>query len=283
MSSNPSWKWLSSRRTEKELAAQAKSKTPSRPCLPAVEQLDPRLMLAGNGDVIGEPPPKPSDSTEILIGLVKGELNLVKGELNFLKLAAVDQKLAQTPNLIHRLTESFLKIDSVLMKYGEWIVKDEMQLDKFDALTNKALSDIDTQFLKITDLVGDSQNLNGVISLLKENTSSLVNGLSGLQGGELESKDQLALLNFANKFQNAADAVLKLTEFDLARKAGGKQQEYLQVKLEDILVSSLKLNDTIKSQVDAEGIIAVLIGLLKPAENPTDLVTIVSTDDVILG
>jgi hypothetical protein len=286
MSLNPSWKWLSSRLTARDLAAQAKSsKTPSRPCLPAVEQLDQRVMLSAAADIIVEPP-NPTTSPQILIGLIKGELDLIKGELEALKLASADLKLAETPNLIHKLTESFLKIDDVFYKYGQDLIKGEIDGIKGEILADKAMSELDFHFLKITDLVGDkSENLDGVIAILKDNATSLLSGLTRLgPGGELEHKDEQSLINFVNKFDQAADAVLKLEEFALDRKPPtGTKVHYLEIKLEDLLVSSLKLDDKIKSQVDAEGIIAVLIGLLKPAENPTDGVSIVTTDDVILG
>jgi hypothetical protein len=286
MPQNPSWKWLSSRSTASELAAQAAaSKSPSRPCLPAVEQLDQRVMLSVAGDIIVEPP-QPADSTQILIGLVKGELDLVKEELNFLRLAAAEQKFAETPNLIHKLTQSFLKIDDVLYRYGEDLIKGGLDGVKLEIAEKKAISEIDSQFSKIGGLLGEvgEGGFTRLIEGIKQEATSILIGLGDLgPGGELDSKDQHSLLNFASKFEVAADAILNLEGFNLARKAGGKQIEYIQVKLEDILVSASKVSLEYKDQIKPEGIIAILIGLLSPAEKPTDGVSIVTTDDVILG
>ena len=101
--SNPSWKWLSSRSTARELAAQAlRSKAPPRPCLPAVEPLGDRIMLSVSAAAATDGPP-PID--QVLIGLIKGELSLATSELAAMKLAGGEDR-----QLLHKLTEGFLKI-----------------------------------------------------------------------------------------------------------------------------------------------------------------------------
>src|SRR5258705_11522322 len=108
----PSWKWLSSRLTTRALATPGT--TPSRPCLPAIEQLDDRVLLSVSFEGA------PNGDTQILIGLLRGQVPLVSHEVNLLKIAG-DLKLD-----IHKLNESFLKIDDVIYKYGESLVKGEL-------------------------------------------------------------------------------------------------------------------------------------------------------------
>src|SRR5881394_1284796 len=111
----PSWKWLSFRPTRELIAGDAPQ---SRPCLPAVEKLDDRLMLSVSTDA-SEVPPLQGD-TQILIGLLKGQLTLVSHELNALKIAG-DLKLD-----VHKFTDSFLKIDDVISKFGEALLKTDL-------------------------------------------------------------------------------------------------------------------------------------------------------------
>ncbi len=68
----PSWKWLSFRPTRELVNG---GTPPSRPCLPAVEQLDDRLMLSATTDASEVPPP--NGDTQILIGLLRGQLGVV--------------------------------------------------------------------------------------------------------------------------------------------------------------------------------------------------------------
>src|SRR4051812_14453373 len=117
----PSWKWLSFRPT-RELVAGGDAPPQSRPCLPAVEKLDDRLMLSVSvsTDASEVPPPALQGDTDILIGLLNGQLTLVSHELNAVKLAG-DLKID-----VHKVTERFLKIDDLITDFGQAVLKQDL-------------------------------------------------------------------------------------------------------------------------------------------------------------
>jgi len=229
---NPSWKWLSSRLSARALAAD--SKTPSRPCLPALEQLDDRVLLS----VAVEGAPK--GDNEILIGLLKGQVELVNHEVNALKLAG-DLKID-----LHKINESFLKIDDVIYKFGEDLIKGELGASKID----QTLDQLKIEFSKIDTLVGGlpretGSELKFVLDTFESKATELVNLLgSSTGGGDLDHKVEGTLLSVGDSFHKLDDAVLKFEEASIARKAGKGQQEYLVIKLSDVIVSSLKVSDS---------------------------------------
>ena len=229
----PSWKWLSSRLSTRALMTARPA--PSRPCLPAIEQLDDRLMLSastgGEGGFKGD--------NQILIGLLRGQLELVDHQVNALKLAG-DLKLD-----IHKLNDSFLKIDDVIYKFGEDLIKSERGGLKID----EALNDLKIEFSKIDTLVGGLPRETGgdlkfVLDTFESKATDLVTVLGNSIGSDLDSKVEATLYKAADSFRGLDDAVLKFEEAAIARKAGKGQQEYLVVKLADVLVSSLKVSDS---------------------------------------
>src|SRR4051812_16192512 len=117
---SPSWKWLSSRSSARIRGSRtASSQTPARPCLPAVEPLGDRILLSAVAPAAASEGPPPID--RVLIGLLKGELNLANSELAALKLAG-----AEDPQLLHTLTGGFLKIDAVINKVSEAVIKGDL-------------------------------------------------------------------------------------------------------------------------------------------------------------
>ena len=289
MLQTPSWKWLSSRTTARELAAEAARKSP-RPCLPAIEQLDSRQLLSasvGGDDIIVEPP-APASSSQILIGLLNGGVDLIKGELTALKLAAEDLKLAEVPNFLHKLNQEFFKIDQIVSDFGAALIKGELTEHK----ENKAFEQLELEFLKIDSLLagvqGEEGSLSRLIEGIKIDAFSLLTDLSKIgSGGELEHKDQQALLKIVRDFDSLDDALLKLQEDLLASKHKSESKvDYLQIKLNDVLISSKQVDDKelqgqLLKTIDAT---RILIGLLQPGEGFDGGVSIIgSTDDVIAG
>jgi len=234
----PSWKWLSFRPT-RELVAGGGGAPQSRPCLPAVEKLDDRLMLSVSTDASETPPP--NGDTQILIGLLKGQLNLVSQELNAIKLAG-DLNLD-----VHQLTDSLLKIDNVITNFGEATMKSDLNGKKID----KAMDELKIEFQKIDALVGGlgetdaGSQLKIVLDTLDNNANELIGLLNNATGaGDLDQKIERTYLKAADSFQSLDEALLKATEDTvLARKAGKGQQEYLVIKLQDVQISSLKIDD----------------------------------------
>jgi hypothetical protein len=251
----PSWKWLSSRPTRELVTGDAPQ---SRPCLPAVEKLDDRLMLSVSTDS-SETPPLNGD-TQILIGLLKGQLTLVSHELNAIKLAG-DLKLD-----VHKFNEAFMKIDDVITDFGQAVLKEDLTAVKID----RSLNDLKIEFLKINDLVGGIDGnsdavgeLKFVLDTLDHKANELIGLLNNATGaGDLDQKVELSYLKVADSFQSLDDALLKVTEDAvLARKAGKGQQEFLEIKLQDVQISSLKIeNPDVQQQLlDLEKLTAGLL------------------------
>jgi len=135
----PTWNWLPLRNHRRHDPGDTPAAVPTRPCLPAVEPLGDRVMLSAAPAAAAEGPP-PAD--QILIGLLKGQLGLATQELAALKLAGDDSQL------VHKLTERFLKIDDVANKYGDALIKGDLT----DQKIKLALFELEQQFLKIADL-----------------------------------------------------------------------------------------------------------------------------------
>ncbi len=147
---------------------------------------------------------------------------------------------------MHKFTDSFLKIDDVINNFGAAQLKQDLTVAKFD----KTISDLKIEFLKIDALVGgiDSEtggSLKVVLDRLEHKATELIGLLNGATGaGDLEHKTELNYLKVADSFLKLDGALLKIEEdAALARKAGKGQQEYLVVKLQDVLISSLKIDD----------------------------------------
>jgi hypothetical protein len=263
----PSWKWLSSRLAARELATP--SNAPSRPCLPAMEQLGDRIMLSASPDALASENPPPTFD-QVLIGLVKGELKLATSELSAIKLVGVLDS-----DLIHKFTESLMKVDNVIMNAGENLMKGQLT----DLKQNSAYEWLKMEFLKIDQLVGglpDSERLKTQVEEVKLAASDLLTTLTNVNPvGDLSHKQQELFVKIADTFGDITGGLLKLDEDLLAGKKINGDQEYLKIKFEDILVSSLKQDDEkLKIQLqDALGEAnAILIGLLRPTDTGGDVI-----------
>ena len=270
--STPSWKWLPSRSTARELAAgAASSPAPSRPCLPSVEALGDRIMLsAAPALAASDDGQVPVD--RILIGLLKGELSRVNSELAALKLVG-----GEDPKLLHQLTQGLLKVDAVVSKVGEAVIKGELTENK----ENKALELLESEFLKIdAALQGLSpavqKQVQAAIGDIKLGAGELVEALSGIKLDELSHKDEQTFIKITDAFGDVGAGLLKLEQDILASKVRTDKQNYLVIKLTDVLVSSFnKVTDEgLKEQLT--GIVAdtekILIGLLQPVQTPGDVI-----------
>jgi hypothetical protein len=278
--SNPKWKGLSSHQRARDLSCGAGTpKAPSRPCLPAVEQLGDRILLSADVAVIGDnpgesPPPPPID--QILVGLLKGQLEMATHELAALKIAG-----AANPKLVHKLTEGLLKVDDVLYKYGESLITDRIGDIKLGDIKQDVFLKLESEFNKIDGVIAilpkDAQaQLKIVVTNLEKKANEILIGLQKVGPlGDLSNKDQQSFLKVTDAFADLDAGLLKLQESILERKAGKGQQEFLVVKFNDVLVSSVKEATDGDLEDDLLGVAAgmdrILIGLLQPPE----------TDDVI--
>lgn len=266
--SGPSWKWLPSRNARNQQNSGGHP-LPSRPCLPAVEALGDRILLSVVVEPPGnEEPPPPAD--QILIGLIKGELELVNSELALLKLVGGDN-----PQALHQATLGLLKVNDAVNK-----VAIELIAQKGEVLTDQKFkiiqAELDRAFDKLGDIKVGGDALKEAIGDIKLDTASLLSTLTQIAPvGDLSNKQQLQYLKVADAFGDLDDGLLKLQESILARKAGKGQQEYLIVKLNDVLVTGRLIEDAELKQhilTLAAETEKILIGLLQPPK----------TDDVIL-
>ena len=282
MSLNPSWKWLPSRPTAQQMAQSAgETKAQSRPCLPVIEQLGDRVMLSGDTEVIINPGEKPQVAIDqILIGLLKGELQDSSTELSLQKIVAnVD------PKLTNKFTAGLIKIDNVLYGATEDLIKGKLTEQKIQ----KAIETISSEFVKIDALVGGLPKLGDIKIVLDEMENKATDFLGALSKidvvNELTDKERQTFVKITDAFGDLDAGLLKLQE-DLvsAKTATGQhikkgQLQYLEIKLQDILVSSRQLGDeagTLKESIlgtvgDYE---KILIGLLQPPDTDTDVITI---------
>ena len=275
MPRNPSWKWLSSRPSAPQLAHDAAdSKAPSRPCLPVVEPLGDRILLSANPPVAGEIPPNenPPAIDQILIGLLKGELQETATELSLLKIVA-----DADPSLTHKFTAGLLKIDDVLYKATEDLIKGGLT----DLKIKKAVSDVQSEFLKIDALIGGLGELGDIkviLDRMENKATDLLEVLLKIDPvNELSDKEKQLFLKITDTFGDLDAGLLKLQENLVASKQSKGQLEYLKIKFEDILVSSRQVTDgELKEQL--LGTVAdyekILIGLLLPAVDDKDVITV---------
>lgn len=236
----PSWKWLSFRPTRQMIG---ETPPPSRPCLPAVEKLDDRLMLSASPDAAatdgGNETPYKGD-TEILIGLLRGQQDLIKGEIDTIKFAG-DLNFDD-----HKLNESFQKIDEVVYKLGEALIKGDLSDQKVD----KTVSDLKIEFQKIDMLVGGIEGdaggkLKMMVSDLEQKVDGLVNDLKiSTDAGDLDHKTELTYIKVAESFLKLDNAILKYESDVVQDKQHKVDMKFLEIKLEDILVSSYKIDDS---------------------------------------
>jgi len=94
-----------------------------------MENLDDRILLSAAVAAVGDKQQTGNVSPQLLIGLIRGELDLVNNELAALKLAPTELKA----DGLAMLKESFLKIDGLLLRYGEASLAGD-NLDSIDAL-----------------------------------------------------------------------------------------------------------------------------------------------------
>jgi hypothetical protein len=104
-----SWTWLPARLTSLPPAPPNKPSPKRRPPIPALEQLEDRVLLSaattgGNGD-----------PDAILIGLLKGQVDLRSSEINFLKVVEdLSNGSPSQADAFFKMTDAFAKIDDAV-------------------------------------------------------------------------------------------------------------------------------------------------------------------------
>ena len=257
-------KGLTSGPTVRELADCAASKAPSRPCLPAVESLGDRIMLSVDmggavPQAVVNPPPQVG---LILVGMMKGDTATFGDDLAALKLAA-----AADPKLGHRLADVLQKVDLLVYKFAKELIKGQV------VAPDMIKSAIDNQFLKVDAILArhpsDVQlKIAPMIDALQIKSQDLVTQLAGVgPAPDLIKQDRQIINKISLDWSQMTNAALKLSEQISFNKT--PSQEFLKIKLADILVSSLKVDDATLKQDIASTVAsadAILIGPLQPAQ-----------------
>jgi len=250
MKRDPSWKWLPSRPAVRTSDADI----PTRPSMPAMEQLDDRILLsaAPSADAAAGPGGGPQLSTSALIGLLRGELELVKGELSALKLAPAALKVDD----VVQLKLAFLKIDDLFLTLGDQAITGDIATKKWP-ITLK----IDQAFLKIDDIVGSAGSdsaLLPAVQKVREAATRLQKVLSNtdtqfLKIDNSQLKFVLKLADDALKIDETALKIGLLDAQDLVRIL-----PYIEHKIAE---ANLKLNedvDKLGGELKIEGLVPAI-------------------------
>jgi type VI protein secretion system component Hcp len=215
---------------------------PSRPCLPAVEKLDDRLLLSAVTQAAsdgGNETPYKGD-TQILIGLLLGQQDLIKGEISAFN-SIGDLKIDA-----HKLSESFRRIDEGVYKLGEALINGDLSDHKVD----KTAADLQVEFQKIDMLVGGLGSDAGSefkikIGELEQKVDGLVNDLTiSTDAGDLDHKTERTYLSVADSFLRLDDAILKYESDVVQDKTHKADMKFLEIELQDVQISSYKIDDT---------------------------------------
>lgn len=289
------WDWLAPRRALRQIFAIPSVDPKSRPCLPAVEPLDDRILLSAVPASSEGGAPTPSD---ILITLLKGEIggalakgdtSLLQGELDALKIAAVslgDIKITKpidtsTPLMV-KLTDGFIAIDEIFAKYTNALIEHKLTDSTaggkhFGKVVVTALNDTFEKIDGIVQEIGGSgennllvpavQKVRDAAYKLSDNLSLLAEGADGQE----EPPVQTIALKLVDDFSEAQEGLLKLGEDVFYKDQGSSNGDinYIKIKLDEVLISSALTDPQTQDQlkVFAGSLNNVLIGLLQPAPN----------------
>lgn len=261
-----SWSWIAARLSPRRIWSHS---SPVRPCIASVEPLGDRVMLSA--DAVVEGPPR--GDAAVLAAAMKGELNLVVSEQNLLTLAGsglTDQTLGD----FKHLTDAIAKVnDATTLAAADIFAKiGDIKGESLDDKHKDSIEVLSFNFAKIEVayklLAGASENALAPLDQFKADAFGLLNLVQSSVGGDLGQKTE-ALFSKILDQSNALDNTIIKVQSDLIthRKAGKGQQEFLVIKLNDVLVSSInQISDgNLKAQllgIEAQSI-GILDGLLK--------------------
>src|SRR5215207_1981030 len=124
-----SWDWLASRLPVRTIWSLSNASPDPRPCLPAVEPLDDRVLLnaAAPAEQI-----KGESNVSVLIALLTSSNSLTLTQLSALGVAA---KVAPDDDaLLLKLAKDWLQVNSKIADFGEALIKGELTTQKHDVI-----------------------------------------------------------------------------------------------------------------------------------------------------
>jgi len=268
----PSWTWLPARYAGRDSVKEKPSGAPVS--LPAVEQLDPRVLLSTSEVTISPLNiEKVVDKATPALALAAADIFIKLGDI---KGESQDDKHRDE---IAQLSEQVLKLNFIFQKYHEDILNVKLSPTEGSDVVQK-LNDV---FVKIdflaADLDGGSQKILPAVQRLKSialgggvakgDLGGLLGDLSALAAGNIKliPADQRSLFvklndEFWKLGEVAIDYEMDLIRgvpMDVAQQIADKKvaDEYLKIKLDDVLISSFlsekdqsDFGDIIKGAVD---------------------------------
>jgi len=254
MSIGRSWKWLAPRLNAEQLrnGVRAAAAAGTRPCLPTIEALGDRTMLSVSteaGGVVGENPPVSPEG--VLIALIKGELTgsdaLVKHEIRYLDSLGEFAK----KHIGNVKYEDIRATNLGLMKVHDVLANafSDLMIVKGNEFL-KIRSDLDGAEKKLTDIAKKldegsktqfESEVNRLLSKIEIIFKAVGDGSIKVEGG---SKDYVKVNDFAT---DALNGFLKIREDVIFKKATTGDSKYLEIKLQDVLISSVRVG--IKGEV----------------------------------
>jgi type VI protein secretion system component Hcp len=263
-----SWSWIAARLSPRRIWSGSHS-LPHRPCIASVEPLDDRILLSA--DAVVEGPPR--GDAAVLAAAMKGELNLVVSEQNLLTLAG-NGLTDQTIGDFKHLTDAIAKVnDATTLAAADIFAKlGDIKGESLDDKHKDEIEVLSFNFNKIEvaykALAGVSENALLPAVQFEADALGLVKLLQSSTGGNLDQKTEVLFSNILDQSNTLDNTIIKVqSDLITHRKAGKGQQEYLVVKLNDVLVTSInRISDTdLKAQllgIESQAI-GILDGLLK--------------------
>jgi hypothetical protein len=268
-SSNPSWNWLPPRPTAREMAGQAAEAAAApvaRPCLPAIEPLDDRILLsAAAPPTAGLKITDGTSNTAVLIGLLKGGLDMIKGEVSALKLAVGgEDSQIKGESTLKLLTDTFLKLDETLFKLGDAVMVGDVNGYKEQTIK------LDAVLHKVDELAPSA------LPAVQRAADALIKNLTSLEGGQKISPQGIKLLTgIGDGFLKIDEALLKYGADPTGAQFKQGLNPAIKIDQEFIKIGALleQLDPQIKGEL-TEALNAIKVGtldylgsLVKPVDN----------------
>jgi type VI protein secretion system component Hcp len=262
-----SWSWLAARLSPRRIWGST-NVLPHRPCLASVERLGDRILLSSSEPTI-------TGDSAILAAVIKGELPLVTEELRLLNTVG-DGLTNKTRGNFEKLVHAFLDVNDTINTAASDIFGKHADIkgESGDHKHKDEIEILSVEFKKIDEAfkalgVGGVENQSPAADF-EQQAKTLLMDIQGARGGDLDKKAEILYARILDGFFTLDQTIIKAqSDLITVRKAGKEQQEFLKIKLQDVLVSSI--NQATDPQLDKAALLGaeaqtagILIGLLKP-------------------
>lgn len=219
-----SWKWLTPRITQRNIT-EPSVKAKTRPAMPSMEALDDRVMLSATTAGTS------TNLNAILIGLIKASTPVLESELTLFQKAVLEDK--RKDKWMPVMKADLVNIDSLLMKYGEQLIKGKLGTAAATTLQNK----MDVIFAKMNTLLmkfaPNSADLSPAVQKVREAALGVISSLSQFNNSGVAAKTSIDFVKIAKDFLNIDKTVLALGE-NLLLNGKVDLDKQLSAKVSDI-------------------------------------------------